>query len=62
MAIKLDMSKAYDQVEWVFIERIIRQLGFSDAWIGRIMRCVSSVSYSFVINGEVSGRIWPMRG
>ena len=34
MAIKLDMSKAYDKVEWGFIEQIMRKLGFHERWIG----------------------------
>ncbi|KAK2638397.1 hypothetical protein Ddye_026192 [Dipteronia dyeriana] len=29
MEIKLDMSKAYDRVEWIFVEKMIRKLGFS---------------------------------
>ncbi|KAK3206742.1 hypothetical protein Dsin_020788 [Dipteronia sinensis] len=38
MAIKLDMSKAYDRVEWVFLESMMRTLSFSEKWISLIMR------------------------
>uniref|UniRef100_A0A2N9GZ45 Reverse transcriptase zinc-binding domain-containing protein n=1 Tax=Fagus sylvatica TaxID=28930 RepID=A0A2N9GZ45_FAGSY len=55
MAIKLDMSKAYDWVEWVFVEEIMRRLGFADDWIKLIMMCISTASYSVLINGEQCG-------
>ena len=29
MALKLDMSKAYNWVKWVFLEDLMRQMGFS---------------------------------
>ena len=62
MAIKLDMSKAYDRVEWVFLEVMMRRLGFSEGWIGLMMMCVRTVSYSVLINGEPKGKIIPTRG
>ena len=62
MAVKLDMSKAYDMVEWVFIEKVMRRLGFDEKWIGWVMKCITSVSYSILINGEAHGNISPTRG
>ena len=40
MANKLDMSKAYDWVEWRFLERIMQKLGFEDRWINLTMECI----------------------
>ena len=57
MAFKLDMSKAYDKVEWEFLERIMRHLGLGDRLVNLIMSCISSVSYSVLFNGQPVGFI-----
>ena len=62
MAMKLDMSKAYDRVEWVFLERILLKLGFQESWVALIMECITMVSYSILVNGEPKGMITPSRG
>lgn len=62
MAVKLDMSKAHDRVEWVFLEKMMRKLGFSEGWISLIMKCVSTVSYSVLINDQPMRQIFPSRG
>ncbi|KAH7526808.1 hypothetical protein JRO89_XSUnG0053100 [Xanthoceras sorbifolium] len=55
IALKLDMSKAYDRVEWGFLQKIMKRLGFSLGWISKVMGCVSSASYAFLVNGEPRG-------
>jgi hypothetical protein len=61
-AYKLDLSKAYDRVDWFFLEGVLRKLGFNDRWIKWIMACVTSVSYCIKINGQLTEKIFPSRG
>lgn len=62
MAIKLDMSKAYERVKWGFLRGMMEKLGFEQKWISIIMKCISMVSYSVTMNGERSELFCPTRG
>lgn len=61
-AIKLDMSKAYDRVEWCFMEKMMQRLGFHEEWISLIMECVTTVKYQVKVNGVLTDSFTPKSG
>jgi hypothetical protein len=58
-AIKLDMSKAYDRIEWPFLKKMMQRLGFQESWVNLIMKCVTTVSYQIKVNGEYTDSFSP---
>ena len=61
-AVKIDMEKAYDRIEWDFLLKCLEQLGFHPIWINWIRECVTTVSYSVLVNNEPCGFFKPTRG
>lgn len=44
LALKLDMAKAYNRVEWAYLEKMLHKMEFPSRFIARVMKCVTSVS------------------
>ena len=40
----------------------MNRMGFNEKWVELVMECVSTVSYSLLINGDPMGNIKPSRG
>lgn len=56
-AIKLNMSKAYDRIEWSFMEKMMNRLRLPSKLVTTILDYISFVRYSPLINGTPSGEI-----
>ncbi|GJT92641.1 hypothetical protein Tco_1081486 [Tanacetum coccineum] len=61
-AFKVDIQKAYDTVDWGFLEKILIGFGFHDRMVKWIMECVTTSSYSICINGSLYGYFKGKRG
>lgn len=62
VALKIDISKAYDRLEWNFVENMMKRFGYHEIWIDRVMFFIRSASYAFLHNGETFGNVIPQRG
>jgi hypothetical protein len=62
VTVKLDLQKAYDRVHWGFLKIVLNQFGFCPKFIGWIMECISSVSFSIMVNGGITKKFHSSRG
>ncbi|XP_075080127.1 uncharacterized protein LOC142165483 [Nicotiana tabacum] len=60
--LKLDMTKAYDRLSWLFLTKVLRKMGFTERFIGIVFGLVSNNWYSILINGQAHGFFKSSRG
>lgn len=60
--LKVDLRKAYDSPEWCFLKQLMIDMGFPAKFISWIMNCVTTVSYSLLINGGLTKPFKAKRG
>ncbi|MCH82363.1 LINE-1 reverse transcriptase like [Trifolium medium] len=59
---KVDFEKAYDSVDWGFLEYMLRRFGFCEVWIGWMKACVFGGNLLVLVNGSPTGEINIQRG
>lgn len=62
VGVKLDMSKAFDRVNWNFLLSVMSKLGFSNHITNLIREMISTVSYTILLDGRAIGSVTPSRG
>jgi hypothetical protein len=62
IGIKTDMAKAYDRLEWDFLNETLRAMNFPPNLTNTIMQCVKTVTFSILINGQPTNNFCPERG
>lgn len=60
--LKLDISKAFDTVEWPFLLQVLQAMGFGQRWRDWISALISTASTSILLNGEPGSKIFNRRG
>ena len=60
--LKIDLQKAYDFVEWPFLEQLMEGLSFPDLFTQWVMKCVKTVNYTIVVNGQNTQRFDAAKG
>jgi hypothetical protein len=62
VALKLDISKAYDRINWLYLKEVMLRLGFAPQWVRWILMCIETVDYLVLVNNNLVGPIIPGRG
>jgi len=62
VVLKIDLSKAYDRVNWIYLRLLLTHLGFGFSFINWVMSCIFSVSFVVLINGVATPFFQAERG
>jgi hypothetical protein len=62
LVLKVDFEKAYDSVDWGFLEYMLHRFGFGGRWIEWIKACIFAGNLSVLVNGSPSSEINIQRG
>uniref|UniRef100_A0A803PTS1 Reverse transcriptase domain-containing protein n=1 Tax=Cannabis sativa TaxID=3483 RepID=A0A803PTS1_CANSA len=61
-AIKINISKAYNTMNWDFIESLLAAFNLPQRFIKWLMTCITTTSYSIIMKGRIQGRFKGEKG
>lgn len=59
VALKIDISKAYDRVRWKYLRHRMQMMNFLEKWTNWMLLCIKTVLYHVCLNGSLVGPITP---
>lgn len=62
LSFKVDFAKAYDSMDWDFLDDMLAQFNFPNKWMRWIKECVTSATANVLVNGSPSGEFKLERG
>eukprot|EP00253_Pinus_taeda_P008598 PITA_08598 len=62
MLLKIDLSKAFDNISWDYMQKVLHAFGFDSAWIRWVNSLISSAFFSILINGIPTTTFQASRG
>lgn len=62
MILKLDYEKAFDSIDWKYLEHMLNGFGFARKWTRWILECVTTAHTDTLVNGSTTGDFKLERG
>eukprot|EP00253_Pinus_taeda_P031425 PITA_31425 len=62
MIMQLDIAKAYDKVNWIYIKKVLSAFGFDHNWVRWVMALVTTSSFLVLVNDSPLEIFIPSRG
>ena len=59
---KLDIEKAYDNVNWEALLKLLKKIGFGEKWCSWIRTYIFTVQFSVLVNGTLADFFGSSRG
>ena len=60
--LKLDITKAFDTLDWAFLMEVLQQLGFGPKWMAWVAGLLASFSTRVLLNGILGDVIYKRQG